>query len=35
MEVNHEEGQVLRSEEPTIGAENEELKIWLENYEET
>ena len=32
MEVNHEKGQVLRSEEPTIGADDAELKIWLDKF---
>ena len=31
MTINHEKGQVLRSEEPTISADNVELKSWLDN----
>ena len=30
MQVDHEKGQVLRSDEPTIGADNTELKSWLD-----
>ena len=30
MQVNHEKGQVLRSEEPTIGADDTQLKSWLD-----
>ena len=29
MEVDHEKGQVLRSEEPTIGADNGISKVGL------
>ena len=30
MEVNHEKGQLLRSNEPTIGSDNTELRSWLD-----
>ena len=31
MTISHEKGQILRSQEPTIDSESEELRGWLDN----
>ena len=31
MKISHEKGQILRSQEPTIDSESEELRGWLDN----